>query len=151
MSKPKIYTVNGFTGTFVEVADFLNINERTLRSRLHAGWSFDRAINTPVEKSNSVKIPTMLQIGKYRGSADSAGNWFGCKLSCEVRTNSEKAIKRIRNYYKTRFYTIGDYCGTLTAISEDFGCPMSELKNGIQEKRTPEEIINSGGYKRKDS
>ena len=142
----KIFTARGFTGTVAEMATYFGINERTLRTRLRRGNSIEQAVTTEVDKKKSVHIPNAYDIGKYRGFPDDISNRFGVKFNHNERVSQENTLAKIIKYNPPEFYQVGDYCGTLIAISEDFDCPLSVLKKGLKDGRTPAEVIEEGGY-----
>lgn len=45
-------TYNGATHTLSQWSEILNINSKTLRSRLYMNWTIERAFTTPVKKRN---------------------------------------------------------------------------------------------------
>ena len=52
-------TYNGKTQTMKQWADELNINYRTLKSRLNIlGWSVENALNTPIAKGYTYLLPS---------------------------------------------------------------------------------------------
>lgn len=149
---PKIYTVDGFTGTMQEIGAHYGINYRTLATRLRAGWSLERAVSTPVDKLKSVKLPYVLEIGKVRAVPDVIEKRFGVCLGTLQRKDSALTISHIRKYSEPVFYEIDkSYTGSLQAISEDFGCPLSELKAGLKKGIQPKKVLEDGGYMRKDT
>ena len=148
--KKKLYTYGGFTGDLKEIANHFGINKGTLNSRLHAGWSLSRALTTPVEKKYAVKEPTILNIGTFRGSGDEASNWFGLDLNSKERTDSLLAVKRLQTYHEPKFYQVNfggrSYKGSLVAIAEDFGCPLTMLYEGIKAGKSVKDILTIGGF-----
>lgn len=142
------YIIGGFKGTLEEIANKYKINPRTLQTRLRSGWTIERACLTPVDKSRSNKLPTILTIGNFRGNADKVYNWFGVRLTAhKSRVDSDEAAKKIQAYSKPVFYKVSDnYTGSLIAISKDFKCPLSELKKGLKNGKTVPEILEAGGY-----
>lgn len=143
----KIYNVLGFSGTIQELGKHFGINYRTLATRLRAGWSLEMAVTTPVDKSKSIKLPTVLEVGKIRANPDVLEKRFGVLLDSKERQDSDLTKKKIQKYVKPKFYKVGkSYTGSLMAISEDYGCPVSELKAGMKKGLTPAQVLENGDY-----
>jgi len=51
----KLYKYKGKTLSAGQLADIFNINPNCVYSRLHRGWDINKALTTPVDKSNVVK------------------------------------------------------------------------------------------------
>ena len=146
-SIPKIYTVYGFTGSLKEIGEKYSINYRTLATRLRNGWSLEMAVETPVDKSKSSKLGNVLEIGEIRAVANSIENRFGVILSSKERRSSACTIKKIQSYVNPVFFSIGEnYKGSLMAISNDFNCPLTLLKEGLKNGITPEEVLKNNGF-----
>jgi len=47
------FEIDGVLYSYKELSEIYNINERTLRGRIHDGWSIDKAISTPVRRQNN--------------------------------------------------------------------------------------------------
>jgi hypothetical protein len=146
-SAPKIYTVYGFTGSLKEIGEKYGINQRTLATRLRLGWSLEMAVSTPVDKSKSSKIGSVMEIGEIRATANAIENRFGVLLSSKERMSPACTIKKIQSYVNPVFFSIGeDYKGSLTAIANDFNCPLTLLKDGLKNGITPEEVLRNNGF-----
>ena len=146
-SNPKIYTVNGFTGSLKEIGEKYSINQRTLATRLRLGWSLEMAVATPVDKSKSSKLGNVMEIGEIRATANSIENRFGVVLSSKERKSPAYTIKKIQSYVNPVFFSIGEnYKGSLMAISNDFNCPLTLLKDGLKNGITPEEVLKNNGF-----
>ena len=47
----KTYTYNGFTGTLAELCEKFSISYSAVTARLSRGWTLERALSTPVNRS----------------------------------------------------------------------------------------------------
>lgn len=140
----KIYTVKGYTGNLYELSKLFNINSRTVSSRLRRGWSVEDAVLKPLQNSDSGMYPQIFYIGKYRGNYLDIEKRFGVTVRGAIEPDT--ITECIRNYHSPKFYSIGDdYKGSLKAISVDFGCTVTMLKDGIRAGKTPYEVLSEAG------
>ena len=140
----KSYTVKGYTGNLYELSKHFNINSRTVSSRLRRGWSVEEAILKPTQTSNSGMYPQIFYVGKYRGNYLDIEKRFGVTVRGAIEPDT--IAECIRNYHHPEFYSIGDdYKGSLKAISVDFGCTVTMLKDGIRAGKTPYEVLSEAG------
>ena len=144
----KTFSFHGFTGTLKELASHFGINYTTLQTRLKHGMSLDEALSIPVDKSRGHQTPkTVLEIGNFRGTADSVYNWFGLPTTCSKGVaKSDVMTKYVRTWKRPHFYSVGEnYKGSLIAISVDFGCPLSALQIAVKSGKTPEQFLKEKG------
>ena len=151
MPRPKIYTVNGFSGTIKELGDYFSINWKTIATRMRNGWTVEQATSVPVKKNPGSPSMPAINVGKYRNFPDVVEKRFGVILNFVDYKDDASAVAKVRKYAEPVFYQIGkEYRGSLIAISQDFGCPISKLKSGLRNGVTPEEVLVSEGLFGKD-
>ncbi len=129
MARGKIvkHTVKGFTGNYSEIARHFNINLGTLKSIIKAGYSLEDAIDKAVSPAGGGRMPTVYEIGKFKGTRVQLCSRFGVGLGWKP----SEFVDTIRNRSEVTFYKVGKYRGTLKAISVEFGVSYSDLRSVV--------------------
>ena len=147
--KIETYTVNDFTGNLYQIAKHFNINYQTLSYRLKQGMSIEEAINIPIEETYTANGFTgnLYQIAKHF-DVNYATLYYRInkkKMSIEEAVNIHRKEQK-----EIKVYTINDFTGNLTQISEHFSIKYATLCKRINKGMSIEDAINIPIKERKE-
>lgn len=76
--KRKIYTINGYSGTFSELAEYFGINENTVKSRMQIGMSIEEAFSKDIKLGRKGKI---YSVNGFTGTIKEISEKFNIPIS----------------------------------------------------------------------